>query len=152
MPFAPLRYCTVPGCKTRVKSGRCAEHRSEARAESDSRRGTRSERGYTNRWQRYRLRFLKINPLCKSCLKASQYTPAVIVDHIIPIRGEADVLFWPEWNHQPLCHACHNRKTVQDDPLTKSNRAAGHYWAEEARAARQRDWQLHDGEPEARDD
>ncbi|HHJ4457381.1 HNH endonuclease [Citrobacter sp. RHBSTW-00696] len=145
MPFAPLRYCTVPGCKARVKSGRCAEHRSQARAEHDSRRGTRTERGYTNRWQRYRLRYLKANPLCKSCQKSGQFTPALIVDHIIPIDGEADVLFWPEWNHQPLCHACHNRKTVQDDPLTKSNRAAGYYYAEERRAAYARDWQFHQG-------
>lgn len=47
--------------------------------------------------------YLSKNPLCAHCLEKGIYTPAVVVDHIIPIDGGNDVLFWPEWNHQPLC-------------------------------------------------
>ncbi|PHM27508.1 HNH endonuclease [Xenorhabdus budapestensis] len=132
MPWQPLRRCGYPGCKQRVKSGRCEEHRREPNRQ----RGTRTERGYSNRWGRYRLQYLKANPLCVYCLQQGCYTPAIIVDHIIPIQGEADVLFWPASNHQALCHACHNRKTVQTDPLTKARRKQGAYREQEAEAAR----------------
>ncbi|MBE8614863.1 HNH endonuclease, partial [Morganella morganii] len=60
-------------------------------------------------------------------------------DHIIPIEGEQDVLFWPEWNHQPLCHTCHNRKTQQQDPATKQMRKNGEYREQEEKAAHRND-------------
>jgi hypothetical protein len=63
--------------------------------------------------------------LCVECQKLGLYVPAKIVDHIIPINGGDDVLFWPEWNHQPLCQTHHNQKTTQQDPITKANRKAG---------------------------
>lgn len=37
-------------------------------------------------------------------------TIAAVVDHIVPIEGEHDPLFWCETNWQGLCHRCHNRK------------------------------------------
>ncbi|RAW69306.1 MULTISPECIES: HNH endonuclease [Morganellaceae] len=132
MPWQPLKRCHYPGCKQRVKSGRCKEHRRE----QDRQRGTRTERGYSNRWGHYRLQYLKTYPLCVHCLQQGSYTPASIVDHIIPIQGEADVLFWLASNHQALCHACHNRKTVQTDPITKTKRKQGAYREQEAEAAR----------------
>ncbi len=49
-------------------------------------------------------------------------------------------LFWPEWNHQPLCQACHNQKTKWLDPATKSKRAAGGFREEEERAANRNNW------------
>lgn len=140
MAMQPLRRCTYPGCRQRVKSGRCDEHKREARRQQDSRRGTRTERGYSNRWGRYRLMYLKANPLCVNCFKSDIYTPATIVDHIIPIDGEQDVLFWPEWNHQPLCHTCHNIKTFKHDPLTKQKRRNGAYREEEVKASHRTDW------------
>jgi 5-methylcytosine-specific restriction protein A len=140
MPYQPLRRCTEPGCNVRVKSGKCDQHKREARRQSDSRRGTRTERGYSNRWGEYRRHFLSANPLCAHCLKDGVYTPATIVDHIIPIEGESDVLFWPVWNHQGLCQTHHNRKTTQSDPITKANRKAGMYQEQEARAAQRNDW------------
>ncbi|MDE9591062.1 HNH endonuclease, partial [Xenorhabdus bovienii] len=65
---------------------------------------------------------------------------AIMVDHIIPIQGDADVLFWPASNHQALCQTCHNRKTVQTDPITKAKRKQGAYREQETEAARYRDW------------
>ncbi|WP_340616993.1 HNH endonuclease [Xenorhabdus entomophaga] len=140
MPWQPLKRCSYPGCKQRVKSGRCVEHQREARRQQDKQRGTRTERGYSNRWGRYRLMYLKANPLCVHCLTQNSYTPATIVDHIIPIDGDSDVLFWPDFNHQALCHGCHNRKTVQTDPATKQRRKNGEYREREAEAAKRRDW------------
>ncbi|PHM48580.1 HNH endonuclease [Xenorhabdus miraniensis] len=136
MPWQPLRRCNYPGCNQRVKSGRCEQHRRETSRQQDKQRGTRTQRGYSNQWGKYRMMYLKANPLCVHCLKQNSYTPATIVDHIIPIEGDSDVLFWPESNHQSLCHACHNRKTVQTDPITKQKRKNGEYRKQEAEAAR----------------
>nr|WP_084766521.1 HNH endonuclease [Xenorhabdus cabanillasii] len=57
------------------------------------------------------------------------------MDHIIPIQGEADVLFWSELNHPSLCQPCHNRKTVQTDLITKAKRKQGIYQEREAEGA-----------------
>ena len=68
------------------------------------------------------------------------YTSATIVDHIIPIEGEADVLFWPASNHQSLCAACHGRKTTTTDPVTKQQRKAGKFREQEEAARHRTDW------------
>lgn len=39
---------------------------------------------------------------------------AVVVDHIIPHKGDA-TLFWSEWNWQPLTKRAHDRKTASED-------------------------------------
>ncbi|EJO2709643.1 HNH endonuclease [Salmonella enterica] len=140
MPWQPLRRCTEPGCNKRVKSGKCDEHRRATWRATDARRGSRRERGYSATWDKYRIYYLKHHPLCVECEKRGLYVAAKIVDHIIPINGGGDVLFWPEWNHQALCQACHNRKTVQQDPTTKQNRKAGLYREQEERAAHRNDW------------
>ena len=140
MPWQPLRRCTEPGCNRRVKSGKCEEHRRAACRAEDARRGHRRARGYSRKWDKYRAMYLSKNPLCVRCLEKGIYTPAVVVDHIIPINGGDDVLFWPEWNHQPLCQACHNQKTKWLDPATKSKRAAGGFREEEERAANRNNW------------
>ncbi|MBD2792030.1 HNH endonuclease signature motif containing protein [Xenorhabdus szentirmaii] len=142
MPWQPLKRCSYPHCRERVKSGRCEQHQRKARRQQDKQRGTRTQRGYSNRWGRYRLYYLKVNPLCVHCLPQGIYTPAIIVDHIIPIQGDADVLFWPASNHQALCQTCHNRKTVQTDPITKAKRKQGAYQEQETEATRYRDWLL----------
>jgi 5-methylcytosine-specific restriction endonuclease McrA len=97
-------------------------------------------RGYSASWEKYRAQYLKRYPLCVECQKLGLYVPAKIVDHIIPINGGDDVLFWPEWNHQPLCQAHHNQKTTQQDPTTKAKRKAGLYREQEERAAHRNDW------------
>lgn len=140
MPWQPLRRCTAPGCNRRVAAGKCDEHRREAWRAEDARRGHRRARGYTAEWDKYRLLFLSHHPLCAECEREGVISPAVIVDHIIPIAGGHDVLFWPGWNHQALCLSHHSRKTTRIDPITKADRKAGRYRAEEARAAARRGW------------
>jgi 5-methylcytosine-specific restriction protein A len=72
------------------------------------------EKGYGRRWQKGRAVFLKKHPLCVRCTEAGKLTPATIVDHIVPHRGDP-VLFWDESNWQPLCKSCHDIKTMTDD-------------------------------------
>ena len=67
-----------------------------------------AQRGYGYKWQQYRLKFLKANPLCKFCENEGRVTEAKIVDHIIPHEGNQQ-LFWDECNHQPLCKLCHDK-------------------------------------------
>ena len=73
------------------------------------RRARTAARGYGARWQRFRLWFLKRNPLCVKCQRA-----AVHVDHIIPVTGRDDPKFYEPGDHQPLCHSCHSRKTRRE--------------------------------------
>ncbi|MFN3071916.1 HNH endonuclease signature motif containing protein [Serratia sp. J2] len=140
MPSHPLKRCTYPGCRNRVKSGRCPEHKRQANAALTASRGTRTERGYSNRWGQYRLAYLKAHPLCVMCEKEGRYAPAKIVDHIIPIEGESDVLFWPASNHQGLCVSHHSRKTTTQDPLTKQQRKAGMFREQEEASSHRNDW------------
>jgi len=44
------------------------------------------------------------------CRSYERLTPATVVDHIIPHRGD-ERLFWDETNWQPLCKQCHDKKT-----------------------------------------
>jgi 5-methylcytosine-specific restriction endonuclease McrA len=55
--------------------------------------------------------FLAENPLCRHCLDKGRVSPAVEVDHIIPLfKGGLDV----HENWQGLCIPCHKTKTALD--------------------------------------
>ena len=63
---------------------------------------------YSNtRWQKARARFLRHYPLCVMCQKEGRITPATVVDHIEPHKGDEEK-FWDESNWQPLCAIHHN--------------------------------------------
>jgi len=74
-----------------------------------------NERGYTYRWQQYAKQFLREHPLCARCEKEGVTEAAEVVDHIIPVRGPYDSLFWVASNHQALSARCHSIKTREDD-------------------------------------
>jgi 5-methylcytosine-specific restriction enzyme A len=57
---------------------------------------------YTPRWRRERAQHLAREPLCRMCARAGRSTKAVVVDHIIPHRGDL-TLFWDPINRQSLC-------------------------------------------------
>ena len=80
------------------------------RQASDKLRGNSAERGYTWRWRKASKAFLAANPSCVECLQQHIATPATVVDHIVPHRGD-DELFWQESNWQPLCKPHHDAKT-----------------------------------------
>lgn len=62
---------------------------------------------YSSTWVKVRAQFLKENPLCRYCERRGRLTPARVVDHIRPHRGNSD-LFWNPGNWQPLCSPCHD--------------------------------------------
>lgn len=109
MPFKPLRPCRHPGCPNLCKTGvYCEEHRP---TESyDAHRGGAAQRGYGAEWREARKRYLERHPLCVKCREEGRFTPATVVDHVIPHRGDKK-LFWDENNWQSLCESHHNRKT-----------------------------------------
>lgn len=108
MPKAPKRPCRYPGCPNLCDKGvYCSQH---MRFSSDRMRGSAKARGYDSRWRKARAAFLQRNPLCNECIKHGRLTPATVVDHVIPHRGDQK-LFWDEDNWQALCKSCHDRKT-----------------------------------------
>jgi 5-methylcytosine-specific restriction protein A len=115
MPRAAPRPCTYPGCRQLAEIGaRCKQHESQFRKAHDAKRGSASERGYDGRWQQTRIAYLRSHPLCVACEKMGRITPATVIDHIIPHRGDR-ALFWQSSNWQPLCKPCHDRKTATED-------------------------------------
>src|SRR5208282_6483888 len=75
-------------------------------------RGTSTERGYTWRWRKHRRWILSDRPMCE-CAEHC-YQPASDVDHVLPVTGPDDPLFWEEWAVSALAHGCHSRKTGRD--------------------------------------
>ena len=108
MPRSPKRPCRFPGCPNLCDHGvYCNDHSDYS---ADHLRGNAAERGYGGKWRNARARFLRKHPLCVKCRENGKLTPATVVDHIIPQRGDP-VLFWDENNWQPLCRDCHGEKT-----------------------------------------
>lgn len=116
-----LRFCAHPGCSELVTSGYCEEHKAQKEEEikaqdreRDRSRATSAERGYDNKWRKARRVYLQMNPLCVECLKNGVLTPATVVDHIKPHKGNKE-LFWDKSNWQSLCKKHHDIKTAKED-------------------------------------
>lgn len=114
MPARPKRPCNHPGCRRLTTERFCEEHMREYRQRQDRERGTAHERGYDAKWRRARAAFLREHPLCRECEREGRITPATVVDHIRPHRGDQE-LFWSADNWQALCKPCHDRKTARED-------------------------------------
>jgi len=113
MPMKPKKPCQHPGCPLLTSDTYCEFH---VKLHANDRAGSH-ERGYSSRWQRARKLFLQKNPLCALCEIKGKLTPATVVDHITPHRGDDD-LFWDDNNWQPLCKKCHDIKTGSRDRHT----------------------------------
>ena len=112
MPLKPMRACLYPGCKELTREGYCSTHAKDKRREGDRLRGTAQQRGYTYRWQKYSVWFLKQpdNQICKLRFDARCKLRAECVDHIVPPSGPDDPLFWDPTNHQASCLICNSIK------------------------------------------
>jgi len=76
-----------------------------------SQRLTARQRGYTRRWDKVAKHWrTNVQKVCQVCLIDDVVSPAQVVDHIVPHRGDMR-LFWDESNWQSLCKPCHDRKT-----------------------------------------
>jgi 5-methylcytosine-specific restriction protein A len=96
--------------------------RSKPSAVSDKARGNAAARGYDWKWQQAAKRFKRQYPLCgmrpngqkpvmSECHASQILTPATVVDHQVPHRGNF-ALFWDEeGNWCAMCASCHGRKS-----------------------------------------
>ncbi len=112
MPMQPPKPCRHPGCPNLTHEMYCEIHSHEYK------RATAHERGYTSKWRRLSKLYLKAHPLCEECKRNGKLTPATVVDHIIPHRGD-EHLMWSESNWQSLCKRCHDKKTGRFDSTPK---------------------------------
>lgn len=103
MPVAAPKLCV---CGKVVPSGEkcpCRVAATKARnARHERSRPSARQRGYDSAWDRARKAFLAKYPRCRRC-----GSPANVVDHIIPHKGDKAV-FWDRANWQPLCTPCHS--------------------------------------------
>ena len=112
VPYKSHHPCAVPGCPNLADAGQryCEAHADRQR--QDNRRIQNDI--YDRRWRKVSKAFLAAHPLCVMCLAEGKLTPATVVDHIIPHRGDL-VLFWDESGWEALCVSHHNRKTLTED-------------------------------------
>lgn len=119
-----LTVCTVPGCPTLTRGGRCPTHAAEA----ERARGTARQRGYgTAHETQFRPAVLTRDPVCTcsgcpSCKPAADRpcgTPSAHADHHPRSRRELTAA-----GHNPndprhgrgLCGPCHSRHTATAQP------------------------------------
>jgi 5-methylcytosine-specific restriction protein A len=61
----------------------------------------------SRRWRKVAKAYLDLHPLCQPCLDAGRETPATIVHHKTPHKGDLK-LFWDEQNLESACATCHS--------------------------------------------
>lgn len=81
---------------------------------AEQRRASSADRGYDSEWRKLRASHLAGSPLCVHCERQGRTTPATVVDHIEPHKGDR-AKFTDRANLQSLCARCHNRKTARED-------------------------------------
>ena len=90
-------------------------------------RAKTAERGYGARWQRYRKHYLADHPLCVYCKRQGRLTPATVVDHIVPHKGD-QALFWNASNHQALCKQHHDSAKAAEEARGHSSEVGADGW------------------------
>jgi 5-methylcytosine-specific restriction protein A len=113
MPYAPRKPCLKPHCPNLVSSGYCSQHQRKRRY--SKRRPNAAQRGYDHAWQKARAAFLQANPVSTDPYNfhGGRPTPATVVDHIEPHRGDMEKFWDLEGNCQALCFRCHQSKTAR---------------------------------------
>lgn len=110
MPTSSKRPCSYPGCKRKVKRGRCSKHKGDT-----SDRLSARQRGYDRSWELFAKAYLaepenqfcRIRELCNGDF-------ATQVDHIVPL-AIAPKRKYDRSNLQPACRACHGWKTARGE-------------------------------------
>ena len=96
--------CTAPGCSRQRLPGK--QTCGVCKAPPDNSRRYRPGGVRGGAWRKIRQKVLVREPDCRACGQ-----PATVVDHIVPRRaGGGNEM----GNLQPMCHACHNRKTAAE--------------------------------------
>lgn len=109
------RYCSKHlslGLKFIAQREKERQQKADAKRREENKSST--QRGYGYKWQKISKQWRKDHPLCVMCEKQGIITPAECVDHIVPHRGDPNLLYDLS-NLQSLCWKCHSRKTVKED-------------------------------------
>lgn len=128
-----MKQCSHAGCRNLIPFNEryCTKHKLQGSKEKYRRRmydsdESKYQRFYkSNAWRKLSHRVLQNNPVCRSCYEQGIIRKADVVDHIVEVKDN-----WArrldESNLQPLCYACHNRKTriAKEKRQCKINKAA----------------------------
>jgi 5-methylcytosine-specific restriction protein A len=117
MPSKPPSPCRERGCPAVVDGGGyCDTHRKDRYKRHNAKRRASKETTdafyWSSAWRNLRAVVLYLEPLCRTCKEAGRTTVAECVDHIIPMKRGGAAL--DRANLQPLCNACHSRKTIAE--------------------------------------
>ena len=116
MPLSAPTPCRHPGCgAVLAKPGYCDTHRSAVHRDyGRARRSFDAQLGFyqSAQWRAVRAAFLRQHPLCCACEVRGRVVPAVVVDHVVPIK-QGGARFDPE-NLQSLCVSDHNAKSAKE--------------------------------------
>lgn len=113
-PNKILHKCNRPGCTKLASERFCPMHMQEYQTTRDNKRPSAYRRGYNTAWRKASKGYLTRHPFCVKCLSKGIHTPATVVDHIKPHKGNK-TLFWDSNNWQALCKRCHDIKTATED-------------------------------------
>lgn len=94
---------------------------------------------HTSRWAKLRAQQLKVEPLCAYCLARGMVSPATVVDHVVPHRGDRGLFY--KGKLQSLCASHHSKDKqseetrgyslgigvdgIPNDPMHPANKASG---------------------------
>lgn len=83
-------------------------------------------------WTNGRLLFLAQHPLCTRCHNAGRITPATVVHHVKPHKGDL-VLFWDQANWQSVCAPCHDGDVHHEEARGFSKAVDASGWPTDSR-------------------
>jgi 5-methylcytosine-specific restriction endonuclease McrA len=84
-----------------------APSREESSRAYDQQRGSARERGYSRKWDKASISFLRKHRICEACEKAGVLQATEVTDHIVPHKGDM-ALFWDRSNWQACCRWHHD--------------------------------------------
>jgi 5-methylcytosine-specific restriction protein A len=105
--------------------------KNQPRDPKDERRTSSTQRGYGSRWQRARKTYLFAHPLCALCQQDGKLTPATVVHHTTPHKGDSST-FWDSSSWQSLCKPHHDREAQRYERGTPVQKVGQDGWPIEA--------------------
>src|SRR5690554_5824865 len=81
----------------------------------------------TKAWKQLRAEQLRQEPLCRMCKEQGRITPATVVDHVKPHKGDRELFFDPG-NLQGLCKAHHDGEKQRIETRGYSNAVGPDGW------------------------
>lgn len=110
MPFAPKTF-RPSWLQSRAELPRFEKNQTE-------RRSSARERGYDTRWDKARKAWFAREPLCICCRANGAVNEAIVLDHIVPHKGDM-AKFWSSENWQGLCEWCDKnlKRSIENDWL-----------------------------------